>query len=451
MRNATNIKTSSFTGCSSIEIDKLINSSYEGELSYIGKGNILTVTVHTDNGKEYFDIESKVLLNNYTFPTKTTLDTSGKIYYKLPEDDFFSTIATEEGSDEATLKKLISSQGSLSPIFVSSHYDYTVILPKGSTGPRIISTATPTDTKAKVNNKAATNINGNPTERTATATVTAENGKSVKKYRVTFNVKSSESSDCSLIGLATSTGEWNKEFLSEECDYVVELPHDTTVIPDISFIKSNEMSNVTIDDAVELNGNKKDRTSTITVTAEDNINSCDYTLEFQLQEEVPPGEKVKNIEIQGNKILHSGDTSQMTALVKPDIAENKDIYWSIENGGNLASINQDGLLTSKNDLEGTITIKATAQDGSATNDTYEISKLKPLNANYTDKFDGKTYTCVISASGGGGDYSYEVIRANKNYTLSGDTLTMTVKNKNDKVSFRIRVIEKHGKSVEISK
>jgi type II secretory pathway pseudopilin PulG len=449
MRNATNIKTSAFANCDSLDIDKLIASQYDGEFSYEVEGNMLNIIVHADNGKESYNIDSHVLLNNFSESIVTI--GSKIIYFELPEEDYFSTLAIEEGNDDATLKDLLPSEGTLSPNFVSSNYEYSVTLPSGSIGTRIISTASPTDVKAKTKNKAAIDINGNPAERTATSTVTAENGKAVKKYRVTFTVHSSENSDCSLVYLGSSDGEWNKEFLPDVLDYIVELPFDTTIIPTLSFTKQNEMSTVKIIDTVDLKGNKKDRTTIVNVSAEDGITNCIYTIEFQLKEKEPEDIKVESINIQGDVFFYPENQIQFSAIVNPDNAKNNEIIWSIDNGGNLASINQDGLLKSKNNLAGDILVKATSMDGSKIDDTFTVTKFSTLTANYSDKIVNKKYTCTITPSGGDSTYKYAIITANKDYTLIDNTLTMTVKNKNDKVSFKIRVTDNHNKTIEIIK
>ena len=58
----------------------------------------------------------------------------------------------------------------------------------------------------------------------------------------------------------------------------------------------------------------------------------------------------------------SGQTLQMNALVSPKNASNKTVTWSVANGTGSATINASGLLTAGNG--GTVTVKATAKDGS---------------------------------------------------------------------------------------
>jgi uncharacterized protein YjdB len=58
-----------------------------------------------------------------------------------------------------------------------------------------------------------------------------------------------------------------------------------------------------------------------------------------------------------------GGTLQMNANVSPSDAVNKNVTWSVTNGTGQASISASGLLTAVKN--GTVTVKATAQDGSA--------------------------------------------------------------------------------------
>lgn len=69
---------------------------------------------------------------------------------------------------------------------------------------------------------------------------------------------------------------------------------------------------------------------------------------------------VESITVNGNDIT-DGKATQFTAEVLPANASNKDITWSVSNT-NLAEIDSNGLLTPKDN--GTVTVKATAIDGS---------------------------------------------------------------------------------------
>lgn len=64
-------------------------------------------------------------------------------------------------------------------------------------------------------------------------------------------------------------------------------------------------------------------------------------------------------------------TLQLYAIVLPETADNDAITWSVENGTGEATISETGLLTAIAD--GTVTAKATAQDGSQTVGSLEIT------------------------------------------------------------------------------
>lgn len=72
-----------------------------------------------------------------------------------------------------------------------------------------------------------------------------------------------------------------------------------------------------------------------------------------------------------DSITESGGTLQMTAEVLPDNATSKAVIWSVENGTGSAVINQAGLLTAV--INGTVTVKATAADGSGVSGELVIS------------------------------------------------------------------------------
>ncbi|AFA49424.1 Ig-like domain-containing protein [Acetobacterium woodii] len=69
--------------------------------------------------------------------------------------------------------------------------------------------------------------------------------------------------------------------------------------------------------------------------------------------------------------LEKGSTLQMNAIVTPEDATNNKVIWSVANGTGMASISSTGLLTAVK--VGTVTVKATARDGSEKNGTKLIT------------------------------------------------------------------------------
>ena len=70
-----------------------------------------------------------------------------------------------------------------------------------------------------------------------------------------------------------------------------------------------------------------------------------------------------NVTSPSNTITTNGGTLQMTAIVLPANATDKSVTWSVINGTGTASISTGGLLTAA--TNGTVTVKATANDGSS--------------------------------------------------------------------------------------
>ncbi len=63
-------------------------------------------------------------------------------------------------------------------------------------------------------------------------------------------------------------------------------------------------------------------------------------------------------------INQKGGNLQLTVTVSPENANNKSVSWEIVSGASLASISQEGLLSAAGNADGTVRVKATAQDGS---------------------------------------------------------------------------------------
>jgi uncharacterized protein YjdB len=73
----------------------------------------------------------------------------------------------------------------------------------------------------------------------------------------------------------------------------------------------------------------------------------------------------------GKTTIYVGDTLQLTAAVKPDNATNKNVTWSISSGSARGSVDASGKLTAK--AAGSVTVKATAKDGSGKSGTITIT------------------------------------------------------------------------------
>lgn len=89
---------------------------------------------------------------------------------------------------------------------------------------------------------------------------------------------------------------------------------------------------------------------------------------------IKPIVKIESIVIRSadgdNRIREKGGTLQLTASVAPEDATHKRVIWSIEHGANRASIDANGRLTAT--ANGSVTVKATAADGSRAYGTFHV-------------------------------------------------------------------------------
>lgn len=139
--------------------------------------------------------------------------------------------------------------------------------------------------------------------------------------------------------------------VSIEIDFIYDI---TDLTPSITMSYGATIS--------PLSGVSQDFTSPVvyTVTALDGVTEQEWTVT------VTETVAVTSITVSGaggaTTINTQGGTLQMSAVVLPNDAENKDITWSVIYGTGQALISLTGLLEAKAD--GTVTVRATADDGS---------------------------------------------------------------------------------------
>ena len=92
--------------------------------------------------------------------------------------------------------------------------------------------------------------------------------------------------------------------------------------------------------------------------------------------------------------LPIGQTSQLTATALPNNADNREITWSSSNAG-IASVSNNGLVTAVS--AGTVTISATANDGSGIKGTCNVT-VKKLATN-VDEMAGAEYVEYVDGTG----------------------------------------------------
>jgi len=82
---------------------------------------------------------------------------------------------------------------------------------------------------------------------------------------------------------------------------------------------------------------------------------------------------IEIVSVTGETVLSdSCKTLELVAIVTPKTATLHGVGWSIEEGADLATISQDGTVKLTGDHEGTVSVKATALDGSGTNASITI-------------------------------------------------------------------------------
>lgn len=158
-------------------------------------------------------------------------------------------------------------------------------------------------------------------------------------------------------------------FDTDIISYNVELPYGTqpgSSLATVGAIAYDTHAAVTITQASSLPGS-----ATVKVTAEDKVTTKIYTVNFTIG--AVPTVSVTNITVSGAggaTGVEVGSTLQMQAAVSPGNATNKSVTWSIASGSG-ATINASGLLTAT--AAGTVTVRATAQDGSGVYGEKEIT------------------------------------------------------------------------------
>ena len=129
---------------------------------------------------------------------------------------------------------------------------------------------------------------------------------------------------------------------------------------------------------------------------------------------------VSNITVSGTAAVDAGNTAQLSAAVTPLTASNKALAWSSSNEA-IAVVNGNGTVSGI--AEGTVTITATAMDGSGVSGTIEVT-VYPLPSSVT--ISGESALLVDTAA----QFSATVLPANarnKNVTwASSDTNVATV-------------------------
>ena len=116
-------------------------------------------------------------------------------------------------------------------------------------------------------------------------------------------------------------------------------------------------------------------TVNVVATAQDGSGTTD-NMQIAISDPVIPVADIVVTTVGDVTEMLTGETLQFSAEVLPANATNKDITWSILDQTGSGTITQEGVLTAI--LEGTVTVKATAQDGSGTTGSLQITITDPV-------------------------------------------------------------------------
>lgn len=168
------------------------------------------------------------------------------------------------GSDDATLADLLVNGVSIDG-FDPDITSYEYVLPVGTTDVPVVSAAA-SDVNAEVEIIQADAIPG-----TANVTVTAEDEFTVLVYSVHFRLTSVNASLANLM----LDGNTIPGFDPEELTYDISMPHGSVIVPLVSAAAAGTGATVAITQAAQIPG-----TALVVVTAEDNVTSHTYTVNF---------------------------------------------------------------------------------------------------------------------------------------------------------------------------
>ncbi|WP_153060364.1 leucine-rich repeat protein [Trichococcus alkaliphilus] len=209
--------------------------------------------------------------------------------------------------------------------------------------------------------------------------------------------------------ILTSNGEWKKVEVTKETetatenlvDYVTNIEEDLTLATDESTIYQVGVAGydtvtyeVMYSEGTEISRVEVNRQTTSAVTQ---IIKVGKKVEVSNITVTAAGEK---------SVILNGDTLQMSAAVLPEDANMQSVIWSVENGTGAAAIDRNGLLTAAS--AGTVTVKATANDGSNVVGSKVIEIAVPLTV---IKYNGSDSAVVIPEifDGSQAEYKYGYI------------------------------------------
>ncbi len=306
------------------------------------------------------------------------------------------TVDVSAPNTDATLSDLKVNSSTVTG-FDPATYSYVIELPYGTTETPTV-TATENDPNAEVVISDATDITSETNaDRTTTVTVTAEDGTTTQDYTILFNVAEA-GTDASLSDLKIDDT-IIEEFSGLTFEYYDTLAAGTTTVPTVTATASDPDANVDIVPATDLSGTEAERTTTVTVTAQDGVTEKVYTVTFYVKSD---DATLSDLTVDGATVNGFNPSTLEYNVELPYGTTDEPVVAAIANDPN-AKID----ITQATDVEGdvaarTATIVVTAEDENYT-ETYTVIFSVALNDDATlsdltidgetvDGFDTATYT-----------------------------------------------------------
>lgn len=293
---------------------------------------------------------------------------SGIIWWDNNGEQVFTVSHPVTLNNNADATLLTVSNGSLTPAFSPSVFNYTVELPGGTSNVPSVS-ASLSDYCASYTIQNATNLTGTQAQRTTTVTVTAEDGTTENEYTIEFILVSTP--DATLSNLTTSIGTLTPAFDPETFDYSVNLPFGTVQIPTVSATPNDPNATVNITQPIAVDGE-----ANIEVTSEDQTETNTYTVNFVV---ASAGAKdILSFTIQGQISSEINENNQTITVSMPLSTDITDLSPVITYSG----INLQPASNVSQDFTNPVSYVVTAADSSTKTYTASVELISDVtNAN----------------------------------------------------------------------
>ena len=216
------------------------------------------------------------LMEEFLFETPQNVTFNFHAFNSRGSDDYQLVVAVDGVSSNSNLQNIYYN-GNAVTNFSANTLSYTVQLPFGTTNVPVV-TAVAQNTNATITIQQAQNLNGTTAQRTATITVTAENGTAQKTYTVLFQVLAA--SNVATLSNLKVAGQTISGFNPQTFVYQYGLPYETVLPPLVSATATSPVASIEIFNATTLNGTVAQRTATVEVTAENGLSTNTYSVEF---------------------------------------------------------------------------------------------------------------------------------------------------------------------------